>query len=394
MKRGHVPRRAAQLANLGLFLVIVGVCGFVAWRASQLQVFVVPENYIAGYVEESGFLWKKKQVRVFSAGSHPVLENETAAASPAYRVGDQAFNFDATAPINVALWKDAKNLLTRKKAPIIRVCGVIEASVTAQTVEAHLLSDTPIHRALQGAVETVLAHAAKENTSDKDSLEGALLDGLEGELRGATHLAITRIRIDTIAEVDTMTPTRIFYPPDFVVETNIVKETPPSAYASVGLALLVGASIFVVTRILFADAIALILLTPFQWVGMVDSVHWRVPEEAERTKERGGFVLDGIGAPSPSSRGPENAPPTAESDPVVGPTMDAVPSPDVSGGTVEGLGVGAEAAGELAGGAADVATESAAAAVEGVGELAGGLAEGLAGGLAEGLGGCLGGIFG
>ena len=53
MKRGHVPRRAARAANLGLFLVIVGGFGILAWRASQFQVFVVPDNYIAGYVEES-----------------------------------------------------------------------------------------------------------------------------------------------------------------------------------------------------------------------------------------------------------------------------------------------------------------------------------------------------
>lgn len=390
MKRGHVPRRAAQLANLGLFLVIVGVCGFLTWRASQLQVFVVPEDYIAGYVEESGFLWQKKRVRVFTAGSHPVLEQEKAAASPAYRVGHQAFVFDATAPINVALWKDARNLLTRKKAPIIRVRGAIEASVTAQTVEAHLLSDTPLTRTLEGAVETVLAHAAKENASDKNSLEGALLDGLEGELRGATHLAITRIRIDTIAEVDAMTPTRIIHPPDFVVQTAIVNETPTAAYRSVGLALLVGASLFVVMRFLFADAIALVLLTPLQWAGLVEGVHWRVPEDAERAKERGGSVLDGIGGAFPSSGEAENPPPPAETDPAVGPTMDALPAADLSAGAVEGVGVGAEATGELAGGAAEVTT----AAVEGVGELAGGLAEGLAGGLAEGLGGCLGGIFG
>lgn len=386
MKRGHVPRRAAQVANFGLFLLIIGVCGYLAWRVSQFQAFVVPEGYIAGYVEEGGLLWKKKRVRAFSAGTHPVLHNEEAARSPAYRTGQHSFAFDAAAKVDVALWKDARNLLTRGQAPIIRVLGEIEASVTEETVEALLLSGEPIDEAMRDSVAQVLAKSARENATSKEALEMALLDGLEETLTGQIHLKVDRIQIEGVSEVDSISPAAIGLPPDFVVETEIVNETPPEAYATVFLAVLLGAFFFLVMRLLFADLIALIILTPFHWMGLVEDVHWRAPEEEERAREGESAVLDVIPDPFPLFSHSTSDPPPAEPGPVVGPTIDAGPAPEVPGVLADGLGAGAEIPGEIAGGAAEAATETAAMATEALG----GLAEGV-GGCAEG---CLGGIFG
>lgn len=95
----------------------------------------------------------------------------------------------------------------------------------------------------------------------------ALLDGLEETLTGQIHLKVNRIQIDGVSEVDAITPAAIRLPPDFVVQTEIVNETPPEAYATVGLAVLLGAFFFLVMRLLFADLIALVILTPFKGGG-------------------------------------------------------------------------------------------------------------------------------
>ena len=387
MKRGHVPRLAAQVANFGLFLLIIAVCGFVAWRASQYKAFVVPDGYIAGYVDEGGFLWKKERVRVFETGTYPVLQNEQAASSPAYRLGKQSFVFHATAKVDVAIWKDARNLLTRRQAPIIRVHGEIEASVTKDTVEALLLSRESIDSAMRDAVVRVLAKSAKENASSKQELEEALLGGLAENLAQQVHLNVHRIQVDDVAEVDSTAPATVRLPPDFVIHTETVNKTPPTAYASVGLAILVGALVFLVMRLLFADLIALVILTPFQWMGLMEGVHWRVREDEEKVQENGSVVIDAVvpGFPSPSDSEGGAAP--SGSDPVVGPTVDADPASGLPGAFTEGLDVGVEIPGEIASGAAEAAT----AATEAVGGLAGGLADAALGGCVEG---CLGGIFG
>jgi len=394
VKRGHVPRRAAQVANFGLFLLIIGVCGFLAWRASEFEAFVVPEDYISGYVEKGGFLWRVDRARVFSAGAHRVSQNEDAASSPAFRLGRQSFAFDSAAQVDVALWKNVRNLLTRGQPPIIRVRGVIEATVTKQTIEALLLSGDSIDHALKDGVARVLPKAAKESASSREEVERALLDGLVEALGGRIHLTFHRVQIDDVSEVDSISPTTIHLPSDFVVQKEIINRTPPEAYAAAALAVLFGSFFFLVIRLLFADLIALVILTPFQWVGILEDIHWRVPEDEERAKDGGSVDLGVMNGPFPSVPACEGAPPASEPGPVAGSTIDAGSAPELLEVPADGLDLAAEIPGEFASGAAEVAAETVTLATEAVGgalgELAGGLAEGV-GGCGEG---CLGGIFG
>ena len=200
-------------------------------------------------------------------------------------------------------------------------------------------------------------------------MEKALLDGLEERLTGEIHLKVERIQIDDVAEVEATTPTTIGLPSEFVVQTAIVNKTPPGAYGVVGLAVLIGALVFLVIRLLFADLIALIILTPFQWVGLVEGVQWRGRIKRDVVEEVQGGGLE-FGATA------LNSPPASEAP-----------------GVLEGLDASAAPV-ELTSGVAEAATESTTLVTEVLSESVGGVAGGLgevAGGCAEG---CLGGIFG
>jgi hypothetical protein len=157
MQRGHVSRLVAQAANLGLFLVIVGYCAYLGWQGMRYKVFHVPQGYLAAYAEEGGRFFQKPAVTAFAAGDHPVLHNEEAAESPAYKLGQQPLGFASSSRVDVSILQDAKNLFKRAKTPLIQVHGTVEASVTEDSVITILTLDTPLQQLMEKAISEGLS---------------------------------------------------------------------------------------------------------------------------------------------------------------------------------------------------------------------------------------------
>jgi hypothetical protein len=165
-----------------------------------------------------------------------------------------------------------------------------------------------------------------------------------------------------------LTKTKVSFPADFIISTEVIGETPSGAYRKVIIAVVAGIVLFVCVRFMFADLCAMILLSPLYVFGL-----FRETTSSDASTE------DAVGEGGDAVGGVAEAP----------------------GSALEGVG---EAAADIAGGASSEGVAAAAAgvggAVDGLGAAAegvGGVLEGVgetAGEALDGCGGCLGSLFG
>jgi len=350
MKRGRVPRQAAQLANLGLLLAIVIFCGYQGWQSSKYKSFTVPPGHVAVHASQSGFLFKKTEVRTFSAGVHPVLQEEGAASPPAYKLGRHPITFTGSSSVKVAAWQRLKNALRKTRAPRIKIEGAFSANIT----QGSLLRFGGLEPGLAGQMEQLISPAlAKSATEDSAALTENLSAELTESFGKKLAIEIQDLRISKLEKTDTLSPTSVRLPAGLIVQTVVHDQIPPSAYLTTLAAAGAGLLLFLIVRLLFADLIAWLILTPLYVLGLLQRPKSPARPAAKRSNPVKRELIE-LGAEA------------------------ALDGADV----LEGLAETAEDAADLGGAILEGSAEVGGAVLEGAGEVLGG------------IGGCLGSLLG